>query len=110
MIDPTLAEAVATTLDDLASMLDGEHAFLAGRLRDAYRLVVDEARAGLSDSTIRMLQGLQSGTMGSLSDVTLGSLVDGRWVVDEARERHFRQLSRDLSDHLARLPPSRATS
>jgi hypothetical protein len=105
MTDPTLPDAIASTLEDLASMLDGDWAFLAGRLRDARRDVLAEARAGLTDPTIRKLQALRMGTMGSLSDVTLGSLVDGRWAVDEPRERRFRELSRDLRDHLSRLPP-----
>jgi hypothetical protein len=106
MTDPTLAEAIASTLDRLASMLDREWAVLAQRLSDARRNVLDEAGSGLSDSTIRQLHDLRRGTMGSLSDVTLGSLVDGRWVVDEPRERQFRELSRDLHEQVSSLPPS----
>ena len=106
MTDPKLAEAIASTLELLASMLGSEHAVLARRLRDARRHVLDEASSGLSDSTIQMLQDVQAGTMGGLSDVTLGSLVDGRWVVDEPRERVFYQLTRDLWDDVASLPPS----
>jgi hypothetical protein len=53
-----------------------------------------------------MLHNVRAGTMGGLSDVTLGSLVDGRWVVDEPRERQFFQLSRDLREYLSTLPPS----
>ena len=44
--------------------------------------------------------------MGGLSDVTLGSLVDGRWVVDEPRERQFYQLARDLRNKFASLSPT----
>jgi hypothetical protein len=106
MTDPTLLDAIASTLDLLASMLGTENAVLARRLRDARRHVLDEASSGLSDSTIQMLQDVQAGTMGGLSDVTLGSLVDGRWVVDEPRERVFYQLTRDLWDDVASLPPS----
>jgi hypothetical protein len=106
MTDPTFAESIASTIDHLASMLEIEHAALARRLRDAQRHVLDEANSGLSDSTIRMLLDLRRGTMGSLSDVTLGSLVDGRWVVDEPRERQFRELSRELREQLSSLPPS----
>ena len=61
---------------------------------------------GLSDSTIQMLHDVQARTMGGLSDVTLGSLVDGRWVVDEPRERQFYQLTRDLAEHVSALPRS----
>jgi hypothetical protein len=106
MTDTTLAEAIASTLNHLASMLDSDWAALAQRLRDARHRVLDEAGSGLSDSTIRQLQDLRRGTMGSLSDVTLGSLVDGRWVVDEPRERRFHELSRELRDQLVSLPAS----
>jgi hypothetical protein len=106
MTDPTLADSIASTLDRLASMLGSEHAGLARRLRDAHRQVLDEAGSGLSDSTIQMLHDVQAGTMGGLSDVTLGSLVDGRWVVDEPRERRFYQLTRDLWAYVSTLPPS----
>ena len=106
MSDPTLPDAIASTLDLLASMLGSEHAVLARRLRDARRQVLDDARSGLSDSTIRALRDVRSGTMGGLSDVTLGSLVDGRWVVDEPRERRFLQLARDLAVHVSSPPSS----
>ena len=106
MTDSTLPDAIASTLDRLASMLGSEHAGLARRLRDAHRRVLDEASSGLSDSTIQMLRDVQAGTMGGLSDVTLGSLVDRRWVVDEPRERQFYQLTRDLWDDVAALPPT----
>jgi hypothetical protein len=106
MTDPTLLDAIASTLDLLASMLGTENAVLARRLRDARRHVLDEASSGLSDSTIQMLQDVQAGTMGGLSDVTLGRLVDRRWVVDEPREREFYQLVRDLEWYVAALPPS----
>jgi len=106
MTDPTLPDAIASTLDLLASILGSEHAALARRLRDARRHVLDEARSGLSDSTIQMLHNVRAGTMGGLSDVTLGSLVDGRWVVDEPREREFLQLNRDLGEYISTLPPS----
>jgi hypothetical protein len=106
MTDPTLPDAIASTLDGLASMLGSEHAVLARRLRDAQRRVLGEASSGLSDSTIRMLHDVRAGTMGGLSDVTLGALVDGRWVVDQPRERRFFQLARDLRDQVSSLPPS----
>jgi len=106
MTDPTLPDAIASTLDRLASVLRSDHAGLARRLRDAHRDVLDETDSGLSDSTIQKLHDVQAGTMGGLSDVTLGSLVDGRWVVDEPRERVFYQLTRDLWDDVASLPPS----
>ena len=104
MTDPKLAGAIASTLDRLASMLGSEHAVLARRLRDARRQVLDEASSGLSDSTIQMLHDVQAGTMGGLSDVTLGSLVNRRWVVDEPRERQFYQLARDLAEYVSTLP------
>ena len=106
MTDSTLPDVIASTLDLLASMLGSENAGLARRLRDAHREVLDEARSGLSDSTIQMLHDVQAGTMGGLSDVTLGSLVDGRWVVDEPRERRFCQLTRDLWNDVTALSPS----
>ncbi len=106
MTDPTVPEAIASTLDLLASMLGSEHAGLARRLRDARRQVLQEAGSGLSNSTIQMLHDVRAGTMGGMSDVTLGSLVNGRWVVDEPRERRFFQLARDLRDQVSRLPPS----
>ena len=106
MTDPKLAEAIASTLEPLASMLGSEHAVLARRLRDARRQVLDEASSGLSDSTIQMLHDVRAGTMGGLSDVTFGSLVDGRWVVDEPRESQFFQLARDLGEYVSTLPPS----
>jgi hypothetical protein len=106
MTDPTLPDAIASTLGSLASMLGSEHAVLVRRLRDAHRRVLEEASSGLSDSTIRMLHDVRAGTMGGLSDVTLGSVVDGRWVVDEPRERRFFQLARDLGEHLSSLPSS----
>jgi hypothetical protein len=109
MTDPSLPHAIASTLDLLASMLGSEHAVLARRLRDARRQVLDEASSGLSDSTIRMLHDVRAGTMGGLSDVTLGSLVDGRWVVDEPRERQFFEFARDLTEYLATLPPPGAS-
>jgi hypothetical protein len=106
MTDPTLPDAIASTLDHLASMLGSEHAALARRLRDARHDVLDETDSGLSDSTIQKLHDVQAGTMGGLSDVTLGRLVDRRWVVDEPREREFYQLVRDLEWYVAALPPS----
>jgi hypothetical protein len=106
MTDPTLPDAIASTLDLLASVLGSEHAVLARRLRDARRQVLDEGSSGLSDSTIQMLHDVQAGTMGGLSDVTLGSLVDRRWVVDEQRERQYYQLVRDLGEYVSTLPPS----
>jgi hypothetical protein len=106
MTDPTLPESIASTLDRLASMLGSEHAVLARRLRDAHHQVLGEASSGLSDSTIKMLHEVQVGTMGGLSDVTFGSLVDGRWVVDEPRERRFFELARDLRKQVSSLPPS----
>ena len=59
-----------------------------------------------ADSTIQMLHDVRAGTMGGLSDVTLGSLVDGRWVVDQPRERRFHQLARDLGEYVSALQPS----
>jgi hypothetical protein len=106
MTDPTLPDSIASTLDRLALTLGSEHAVLARRLRDAHRRVLEEARSGLSDSTIRMLLEVQAGTMGGLSDVTFGSLVDGRWVVDRPRERRFFQRARDLRNQVSSLPPS----
>jgi hypothetical protein len=106
MNDPTLPDAIASTLDLLASMLGSDHAVLARRLREARRRVLDEASSGLSDSTIQTLHNVRAGTMGGLSDVTLGSLVDGRWVVDEPRERQFLQLARDLGEYLSTVQPS----
>jgi len=106
MSDPKLAEAIASTLELLASMLGSEHAVLARRLRDARGQVLDEASSGLSDSTIQMLHDVRAGTMGGLSDVTFGSLVDGRWVVDEPRESQFFQLARDLGEYVSTLTPS----
>jgi hypothetical protein len=103
--DPKLPDAIASTLELLASMLGREQAVLARRLLDARRQVLDEASSGLSDSTIQMLHNVRAGTMGGLSDVTLGSLVDGRWVVDEPRERRFFQLTRDLGEYISTLPP-----
>ena len=106
MTDPSLPDAIASTLDGLASMLGSEHAALARRLRDARRQVLDEAGSGLSDPTIQMLHDVQAGTMGGLSDVTLGSLVERRWVVDEPREREFYKLVRDLQELVSTLRPS----
>jgi hypothetical protein len=106
MTDPALTDAIASTLDRLASMLGPEHAILARRLRDAHRHVLDEATSGLSDSTIEMLHDVQAGTMGGLSDVAFGSLVDRRWVNDEPRDREFYQLTRDLAGYVSALRPS----
>ena len=106
MTDPTLPDAIASTLDLLASMLGPEYAILAQRLRDARRQVVDEAGSGLSDSTIQMLHDVQAGTMGGLSDVAFGSLVDRRWVNDEPRDRRFYQLTRDLAEYVSTLRPT----
>src|SRR6476469_6990403 len=96
MTDPTLPDAIASTLDLLASMLGSEWAILARRLRDARRQVLDDSDPDLSDSTVQALRNVQRGTMGGLTDVTLGSLVDGRWVVDEPREHQFHELVRTL--------------
>jgi hypothetical protein len=103
MTDPTPPDEIATTLDLLASMLGPEWATLARRLRDARRQLLDDARPDLSDATIRALRDVQRGTMGGLTDVTLGSLVDGRWVVDEPRERQFDQLVRSLGKQVSGL-------
>jgi hypothetical protein len=105
MTDPTLPDAIASTLDRLASMLGSEHSALARRLRDARRHVLDEAGSGLSDSTIQMLHDVKAGTMGGLTDVAFGSLVDRRWINDEPREREFYKLVRDLEELVANLPP-----
>ena len=53
-----------------------------------------------------MLHDVQAGTMGGLSDVAFGSLVDRRWVNDEPRELRFRQLTRDLAEDVSALRPS----
>jgi hypothetical protein len=111
MTDPTLPDAIASTLDLLASMLGSEWTALARRLRDTRRQVLDDPRPDLSDSTIRALRDVQRGTMGGLTDVTLGSLVDGRWVVDQPRERRFHELVRTLGEQVRSLrspedPPS----
>lgn len=106
MTDPTLRDAIASTLERLESMLGSEYAILARRLRDARRQVLDEAGSDLSDSTIQMLHDVQAGTMGGLSDVAFGSLVDRRWVNDEPRTRQFYQLVRDLHEYVLNLRPS----
>jgi hypothetical protein len=106
MTDATLLDAIASTLDRLASMLGSEHAILARRLRDARRQVLEEASSGLSDSTIQVLHDVQAGTMGGLSDVGFGSLVDRRWVNDEPRDRQFYQLTRELAEYVSALSPS----
>ena len=67
MTDPTVPEAIAPTLDRLASMAASENAILARRLRNARRQVLDEASSGLSNSKIQMLHDVQAGTMGGLS-------------------------------------------
>jgi hypothetical protein len=103
MTDPTPPDEIASTLDFLASMLGSEWAGLARRLRDARRQVLDDPSPDVSDSTIRALRDVQRGTMGGLTDVTLGSLVDGRWVVDEPRERRFLQLIRILGEQVRSL-------
>jgi hypothetical protein len=105
MTDPTPPGAIASTLELLASMLGSEWAVLARRLRDARRQLLDDASPGLSDSTIRALRDVQRGTMGGLTDVTLGSLVDGRWVVDQPRERRFYELVRTLGAQVSSLRP-----
>jgi hypothetical protein len=106
MTDPVLREAMATTLDDLASMLDRAPTALVQRLRRAHDELVDDPSSDLPDLTVRRLRRLVTGTMGAMSDVTFGALVDGRWVVDDARERRFRDVSREFQDQLSRLPPS----
>ena len=53
-----------------------------------------------------MLHDVQAGTMGGLSDVGFGSLVDRRWVNDEPRDRQFYQLTRDLAEYVSTLRPS----
>lgn len=106
MTDVALREAIATTLDQLASMLEREHAALGQRLRHARDELVDDPSPDLPDSIVRRLRRLVTGTMGAMSDVTFGALVDGRWVPDDAREQHFRDLSREFQDQLSRLPTS----
>jgi len=53
MTDPVLREAMATTLDDLASMLDRAPTALVQRLRRAHDELVDDPSSDLSDSTVR---------------------------------------------------------
>jgi hypothetical protein len=53
-----------------------------------------------------MLHDVQAGTMGGLSDVGFGSLVDGRWVNDEPRDRQFYQLTRELAEYVSAIRPS----
>jgi hypothetical protein len=106
LMNSELRQAIASTLDALASMLDREHAALAKRVRRAHDDLVDDHSPEVPDTTVRRLRRLMTGTMGGMSDVTLGALVDGRWVPDDARERHFRDLSRELGDRLSSLPPS----
>jgi hypothetical protein len=106
MTNVALRQAAAT-LDQVASMLDLEHAAIAQRVRRARDELVDDPGSDLPDSTIRRLRRLMTGTMGSMSDVAFGTLVDGRWVVDGEKERRYQNLSRELEDQLARLPPSR---
>ena len=101
-----LRQAIASTLDALASMLDREHAALAQRLRRTHNELVDDQSPDVPDATVRRLRRLTTGTMGAMSDVTFGALVDGRWVTDEVRERRYRDLSREFVDQLASLPPS----
>lgn len=107
MTDVALRQALAATLNALASLLDREHAAIAQRVRRALDELVNDPGTDLPDSTLRRLRRLMTGTMGSISDVTFGTLVDGRWVVDGDKERRFQDLSRELVDQLARLPPSR---
>ena len=106
MTESTVPDAIASTLERLESMLGSEYPILARRLRDARRQVLDETGSGLSNSTIQMLHDVQAGTMGGLSDVAFGSLVDRRWVNDDTRERQFYQLVHDLEEYVSTLQPS----
>jgi hypothetical protein len=106
MADPTVSEAIASTLAELGSMLQPEHAALAGRIRRAHDVAAADPQGELADRDVRLLRRITMGTMGGMSDVAFGAIVDGRWVVDEARDQRFHDLSLRLSDQLSRLPPS----
>lgn len=107
MTDPTIREAIASTLAELASMLEPEHAALAERLRRAHEVAARDPGGDLPDQAVRLLRRVTMGTMGAMSDVAFGSIVDGRWVADDVRDQRFHDLSLRLSDQLSRLPPSR---
>jgi len=106
MTDPTVREAIASTLAEIASMLEPEHAALAGRVRRARDVAAADPRGELADRDVRLLRRITTGTMGGLSDVAFGAIVNGGWVADEARDQRFHGLSRRLDDQLSRLPPS----
>ncbi len=106
MTDTEPREAIAQLLTEMAEMLTGEHAWIATRLLN----VVGELRAApsgdLPDYLVRKARRLREGTMGSLSDIIFGQFIDRRWVPDEARDRRFADLSRQLATQMARLPAS----
>ena len=107
MNDPTIREAIASTLAELASMLEREHAGLAERVRRALDVVAGDPHEHLSDPAVRLLRRLTTGTMGAMSDVVFGAIVDERWVAESARDQRFHELSLRLGEQLSRLPPSR---
>ena len=106
MTDPTAREAIELTLAELASMLRPEHAVLAARVRRGATSPPPTRTEKSQTGDVRMLRRITMGTMGGMSDVAFGAIVDGRWVADEARDHRFRDLSVRLSGQLSRLPPS----
>lgn len=87
-------------------MLQPEHIAIAGRVRRARDVATADLSGEMADRDVRLLRRITMGTMGGLSDVAFGSIVDGRWVADEAGDQRFHDLSLRLNDQLSRLPPS----
>ena len=106
MTDPTVREAVASTLAELGSMLQPEHPALAVRVRRAHDVAAADPHGELADRDVRLLRRITMGTMGGMSDVAFGAIVDGRWVADEARDQRFHDLNLRLDHQLSLLPPS----
>jgi hypothetical protein len=86
-------------------MLGAEHAVLASRLSDVAMELRQAPPGDLDGRLAGHVRRLTQGTMGSLSDVMLGSFQGQQWVLDRDRDARFGALRRELGALIARLPP-----
>jgi hypothetical protein len=105
MNEPDLISSLIRVIDELVSMLGPENSVLATRLRDVAGELRQAPPGDPDGGLARNVRRLTEGTMGSLSDVMLGSFHGRRWVLDRDRDATFSALRRELGALIARLPP-----
>jgi hypothetical protein len=105
MIEPDVLPSLIGVIDELVGMLGAEHAVLASRLSDVAMELRQAPPGDLDGRLVGHVRRLTEGTMGSLSDVMLGSFQGRQWVVDRDRDARFGALRRELGALIARLPP-----